>query len=246
MTFLRNKNDKQSWFPNAFILSHVVSGCFWHFLLKTIVCSCAPTVEEQDVFKQYLRDLELARVAHLLSLSHLAAHSHIAYHSLILLVASYCAWILHWFAFPLFILFAKAMIGRCKPGRSLTTAAGVLYSNMASTEQDIASWFHFVDGIFSCFAKIKVNTYFRSRKARFELELVDLDELKEKRYSHQGHKVRTPQCPSVESSNFPVETPSKLAIEDCLQMLTRQVFMQQLQKMNKSASDPNIRRRLSV
>lgn len=86
--------------------------------------------EEQDVFKQYLRDLELARVAHLLSLSD--------------------DWEMH--------------------------------------------------------ARKKLDN--SRRKARFELELVDLDELKEKRYSHQGHKV----------------------------------FMQQLQKMNKSASDPNIRR----
>lgn len=86
--------------------------------------------EEQDVFSQYLRDLELARVAHLLSLSD------------------------DW-----------EMQARKKLDNS-------------------------------------------RRKARFELELVDLDELKEKRYSHQGHKV----------------------------------FMQQLQKMNKSASDPNIRR----
>lgn len=89
-----------------------------------------PGAEEQDVFKQYLRDLELARVAHLLSLSD--------------------DWEMQ----------ARKKLDNCR------------------------------------------------RKARFELELVDLDELKEKRYSHQGHKV----------------------------------FMQQLQKMNKSASDPNIRR----
>eukprot|EP00434_Breviolum_minutum_P040568 symbB.v1.2.036049.t1/scaffold5000.1/size44174/3 len=85
---------------------------------------------DHDVFKQYLRDLETARVAHLLSLSD------------------------DW----------------------ETQARKKLENNR--------------------------------RQAKFELELVDMDELKEKRYSKQGHKV----------------------------------FMCQMQKMNKSASDPAIRR----
>jgi len=85
---------------------------------------------DHDVFKQYLRDLETARVAHLLSLSD--------------------------------------------------------------------DW--------ETQARKKLENY--RRQAKFELELVDMDELKEKRYSKQGHKV----------------------------------FMYQMQKMNKSASDPAIRR----
>lgn len=200
--------------------------------------------QDRDVFKQYLRDREMARVAHLLSLSGQAAKCHFQAYSdigsnqpelggrrdipqpmnpwwpqdpgylqgIIGTFGLNKTWLRWWLgdADP-----QKARRGSqvSWPDLRRATPPGWVHEGDRSTHDQP----HLLGTL--------------PRQSKFELELMNVDELKEKRYSRLGHKAFVSQqieCYMCFTSHL------------WCSMMPLKVYMHQMRNMNKSWSDPNI------